>query len=1118
MNRDQFYQQILDRLAGQLDPDIFEACACDLLRDTYPGLVPMRGGNDAGMDGAVGDGEGEPFPLITTTEERVIRNLAKSLQSYIISGRKRRKAILATSLELTPRRKQNLFDRADKFGFTLINVHTREDFANRLYHSPKWCRELLNLTGRPPALSVFPKSDRPLLNKNIIGRDADIAWLRDTHGDRLLVGQPGSGKSYLLHRYAKEGGGLFVVDEDREEIANGLRSQEPPVLIVDDAQIHLPLLSDLIHMRQELGAEFSILASCWHGDKELVKAVLNLTESSVHLLELLPRPQIVDVIYDAGLGGPVELIRKIVDQAEGRPGLAATLANLCLLGGVKEVVLGDALKTSVRKYFEPRLGSKAIDVLAAFGVGGDVGMMLRTVADGLQLSITDVHRIVVELDAGGILWETHDEYLSVNPPTLRQALVRDVFFQGGFSLPIQTFIERSSDIGETACTLISASALGAKIPEQLLISVIEQAGSSDVWEMYAWLGPREAALSIRNHPELTVPLARPALSHIPEIALPLLFQASIGDDRQLHATPEHPLRIIEDWVKSARPGSNQTLIYRDILIKKAIDWLKDGGDPTPAFQAMSSAFNPTYEEMITDPGSEDKVTIQYAYLLPDEMMALRDRWAEVIQVLKSSQQLLWQPLRDIVHRWAYPELHGIQIPDSTRKLMRSFTRQMLVDITSIEPKRQGILHWAKQNAKITGIGIQIELDPEFETLYPIEERRDWKESEKKHSPLVHELAVRWSKQIPEEVAIKIAQIEQEAQMADIRWPRWTPNLCYNLAKMVSSPDIWATAFIEENCTGDLVLPFLQKSAENNRVGWPDLALKCLAREDLRWVAISVGLTISQTPDDLLIKILDQLSGYEQIVMTHCLRGEVPEVILKRLLLHQDAQIASAAAHGEWVFNQQKGRRANLIEEWRNAVIRSRDDYFVSMVLPGDSGLAFDWITGFLKEETLKIYEYERAVGAAVSVLDKESRVHLLEILPPKWRFNDLISHLIDNDIDLYHVLLQNSRLKRFHLIPLTWQDGEIWIEKAKLAMEKGYSAKDVAYAAYGQSSSWVGNESIVRKEWVERFSKLCLHEDKKIHEVGTVGKAIADAQLKDALHREREEEIFGRRISRRKRL
>ena len=99
--RDPFYQQIIERLKGRVDPDLFEACASDILRTDFPTLVPIRGGGDAGMDGAVADGKGLPFPLICTTSEDVIGNLTKNLKSYLSNGGTRREAVFATTQELT---------------------------------------------------------------------------------------------------------------------------------------------------------------------------------------------------------------------------------------------------------------------------------------------------------------------------------------------------------------------------------------------------------------------------------------------------------------------------------------------------------------------------------------------------------------------------------------------------------------------------------------------------------------------------------------------------------------------------------------------------------------------------------------------------------------------------------------------------------------------------------------------------------------------------------------------------------------------------------------------------------------------------------------------------------
>ena len=53
MIRDPFYRQITERLAGIVDPELFERCAADLLRSVFPTLVPIRGGSDSGIKKAV---------------------------------------------------------------------------------------------------------------------------------------------------------------------------------------------------------------------------------------------------------------------------------------------------------------------------------------------------------------------------------------------------------------------------------------------------------------------------------------------------------------------------------------------------------------------------------------------------------------------------------------------------------------------------------------------------------------------------------------------------------------------------------------------------------------------------------------------------------------------------------------------------------------------------------------------------------------------------------------------------------------------------------------------------------------------------------------------------------
>ena len=287
MERDPFYLQIVERLNNALDEDLFQTCVGDLLGSVYPGLVPYKGGDDAGMDGAVPDGEGEPFPLIVTTGEDAIGNLTRNLKSYLRDNRRRRKAVFVTSKSLTPRRIQNLYNRAEELGFVLTNVHQQEDIARLLYRHPEWCRDLLGLIGRPASLSLIPLSRRPLVDQQLTGREHDYTWLKETEGDRLIVGQPGSGKTFLLSQYAKEGQGFFVISEDLGEIANGIRTLQPNAIMVDDAQVKQELIANLIHLRKELGVEISIIASCWPSDKDRIAESLSLPLSKVRFLDLL---------------------------------------------------------------------------------------------------------------------------------------------------------------------------------------------------------------------------------------------------------------------------------------------------------------------------------------------------------------------------------------------------------------------------------------------------------------------------------------------------------------------------------------------------------------------------------------------------------------------------------------------------------------------------------------------------------------------------------------------------------------------------------------------------------------------------------------------------------------
>jgi hypothetical protein len=388
------YKRILEGLADpELDWRTFESCMCDLLRYDFPGLVPVGGSGDFGMDGEIADGETEPYPLVCTTAKDVIGNLTRNLDRYLEQGRwPARKVAVATSQSLTPPRRTNLKARAREKGFVLIQVFDQRALADRLYRDSRCRLELLGISGNPPALTPVPRTRRPLIEIEPLGRDGDITWLRETKGDRVLVGQPGSGKTLLLYHliHRLKWNALFLnVDSSSGEIVDALRDLEPEVVVVDDADQSFEALVRLFSLRSRTAARFSIVATTWPSGEGRVVETLG-RDVLVHRLELLTRREIEMVIQRVGVTGlharelqtrgdeqaisppPAvivadDVLRELIDQSAQKPGLAVTLAWLMLQGHHQAVLDGSAVKRTLLHGF----GHQAHQLLAVLGLGGD---------------------------------------------------------------------------------------------------------------------------------------------------------------------------------------------------------------------------------------------------------------------------------------------------------------------------------------------------------------------------------------------------------------------------------------------------------------------------------------------------------------------------------------------------------------------------------------------------------------------------------------------------------------------------------------------------------------------------------------------------------------------------
>ncbi|MXZ17905.1 MAG: hypothetical protein F4069_03805 [Rhodothermaceae bacterium] len=351
--------------------------------------------------------------------------------------------------------------------------------------------------------------------------------------------------------------GLFVVSEEQTAIANAIREQQPPAVFVDDAGGELRLIANLVHLRRTTDADFSIVAACWPGDKDHVAHQLVLGDAKPRCLRPLIRDQIVKVVKQAGLEGPNELVRHIVDQADGLPGLAVTLARLCLEESMGEALRGDTLKRDLLRFIKPEQKEDAESILAGFSVGGEMGIGMSKVADVLGLRPLEMKKILTQLAAGGVIADnprmrsyqssSNERPISVQPATLRYALVRDVFFGKTALLSeeiLDELIDQAHSSADVAETVMGAYVYGGDVSEMLLQNLVEKAGDLETYKRYVAIGRRQTLWTLQHHPDIFSTVGEYAFRSAPVEVIPLLLEAAVTAPRIFHQGDSEPLRLI----------------------------------------------------------------------------------------------------------------------------------------------------------------------------------------------------------------------------------------------------------------------------------------------------------------------------------------------------------------------------------------------------------------------------------------------------------------------------------------------------------------------------------------------------------------------------------------------
>lgn len=1106
MLRDRFYQQIVDALERELDRESFERCVVDLLREVFPGLAPVVGGADAGMDGAIPDGENAPFPLVTTTSPRGTENLRENLGSYLDDGGAQRKAVFATSRPLTPRKRKNLEKVADELGFSLVQIYDRDAIAQRLYRSPHWCQELLGLPGTPPALSSFPRSARPVEEIPLVGHEDDLVWLQETKGDAVLVGEPGSGKTYLHYHLAKGGEALFVVDGRRDAIVQDLRELDPRTLILDDAHHYLELVEQLLHLRAELGLNFRLLVNCWPGHESEVSRRMH--NAAVRKLDLLTRDEIVKVVRACGVSGSDSLVQEIVIQARGRPGLAVMLARASLRGDIDRVRYASGLVEEVERTIGRALGDPALQLLAGLSVGGNSGMSLDVVRRYLEISRADADRCIRELATGGLIDPVRKGHFIVHPAPLREALVAKYFYSGPSALAIDPLLQHGENADAVASVLAGARFRGADVPDELILSPGGQRCSMSILEGYAWLGRREAEQALACSPDALVQLSSPLLHWSPVTTLDKLFALTSASDDRGSPQGSTPFEAIESWIQDGERGSEGMVARRLILLDRALDWLKAGKDPSVAVRAFGLALMLDWRSTRLQPGSGKTVTFSSGIIAPLHAARLAERWPEVAQALVAAEVRNCLPLIEVIHSWARPGRGGVDLEEAILAELRGQGEQMLRDVVQVPSLGQGNLRVANELAGREGWQVEIPVDEEFAALFPNERfESDWKEEAEK---AVATLATRWGGRDPNDGAKLLVKWEAEASAAGITWPRYSPRLCEEVASSSQRNRDWATSLIAHQAPCDLVRPFLENSMDFNDPEWAEVLEECCQSDAYHPLVIEFGLRAEDVPSEWRVRAFNLGAGSPRLIEILCQQGRVPLPVVSELLGQEDCSLAKSAALGVW--NSCSGELdPEILDQWAEVIVRCEieSDYHLAEIFRAHPEVAERWLSSRIERGWGGYYRSEELIEIAAEATPQERRAELIRRLDPKATDPDLARALVGSDPGLYRELLRNDSVGFLHEYPLSGEPDDAWAAMALVALESGMDPSSIVEATQLGARSWSGPESNYWKDWLAPFQQLRTHDDGRIRDLGDRGVELIQEAVEQCLEKEKREGIFG---------
>ncbi len=131
--------------------------------------------------------------------------------------------------------------------------------------------------------------------------------------------------------------------------------------------------------------------------------------------------------------------------------------------------------------------------------------------------------------------------------------------------------------------------------------------------------------------------------------------------------------------------------------------------------------------------------------------------------------------------------------------MRNHAARLATRIAQTLPSERGVHARLSRSSRIADLGVTLPADPVFEVLFPAEDLKSWQEDWRKEEERLNQAAREWARSVETDtaadVAATIADAENEAQRAEITYPRTTPSVASELALRVEEPEEYVRQFV-----------------------------------------------------------------------------------------------------------------------------------------------------------------------------------------------------------------------------------------------------------------------------------------------------------------------------------